>query len=49
VIAKDAKSQCANAGTFIVLRHQDGDAWDYAVITHLGTKATVKLLGQLCL
>jgi len=21
---------------FIVLRHQDGDAWVYAVITHLG-------------
>src|SRR5216110_1047731 len=28
-------------GHFIVLRHQDGDAWDYAVIEHLGTKATV--------
>jgi hypothetical protein len=28
-------------GHFIVLRHQDGDAWDYVVITHLGTKATV--------
>ena len=27
---------------FIVLRHQNGDAWDYVVITHLGTKATVK-------
>ena len=26
---------------FIVLRHQDGDAWDYVVITHLGPKATV--------
>ena len=25
---------------FIVLRHQDGDAWDYVVITHLGPKAT---------
>ena len=22
-------------GHFIVLRHQDGDAWDYVVITHL--------------
>ena len=28
-------------GHFIVLRHQEGDAWDYCVITHLGTKATV--------
>src|SRR6266404_8375568 len=27
---------------FIVLRHQDGDAWDYVVITHLGPKATVE-------
>ena len=30
---------------FIVLRHQDGDAWDYVVITHLGQKATVKAAG----
>src|SRR5437016_7472085 len=30
---------------FIVLRHQDGDAWDYVVITHLGTKATVEARG----
>jgi hypothetical protein len=30
---------------FIVLRHQSGDAWDYAVITHLGTKATVEAAG----
>ncbi len=28
-------------GHFIVLRHQEGDAWDYCVITHLGPKATV--------
>lgn len=28
-----------------VLRHQDGDAWDYAVITHLGPKATVEAAG----
>ena len=26
----------------IVLRHDDGDSWDYCVITHLGTKATVE-------
>lgn len=28
-------------GHFIVLRHDDGDSWDYCVIEHLGTKATV--------
>lgn len=32
-------------GHFIVLRHQDGDAWDYVLITHLGTKATVEAAG----
>ena len=26
---------------FVVLRHQEGDDWDYAVIQHLGSKATV--------
>jgi hypothetical protein len=30
---------------FIVLRHQDGDAWDYVVITHLGPKATLEAAG----
>jgi hypothetical protein len=30
---------------FVVLRHQNGDAWDYVVITHLGTKATVEAAG----
>lgn len=30
---------------FIVLRHQDGDAWDYVVITHIGPKATVEAAG----
>jgi hypothetical protein len=24
---------------FIILRHESGDSWDYAVISHLGTKA----------
>ncbi len=28
-------------GHFIVLRHQDGDSWDYCVVEHLGAKATV--------
>jgi heme-degrading monooxygenase HmoA len=30
---------------FIVLRHQDGDAWDYVVITHIGPKAAVEAAG----
>src|SRR5204862_3104612 len=30
-----------NSGQLLVLRHQEGDAWDYAVIQHIGTKATV--------
>lgn len=33
-------------GHFIVLRHQGGDAWDYVVIEHLGTKATVEAAGN---
>ena len=28
-------------GHLIVLRHQHGDAWDYCVIEHLGTKVTI--------
>lgn len=27
---------------FVVLRHQEGDDWDYVVIAHLGPKATVE-------
>ena len=30
----------------IVLRHQDGEDWDYVVIQHLGTKATVDAAGN---
>lgn len=26
----------------LILRHESGDTWDYAVITHYGTKATVE-------
>lgn len=33
-------------GHFIVLRHQQGDEWDYLVIEHLGTTATVKATGS---
>jgi hypothetical protein len=32
----------AMPGHFIVLRHQDGDDWDYVVIEHLGTSFTLK-------
>jgi hypothetical protein len=31
-----------NADHFVILRHVDGDSWDYCVITHLGTKETVE-------
>ena len=27
---------------FVLLRHQEGDDWDYAVIQHLGPKATIE-------
>lgn len=29
----------------LVLRHEEGDSWDYVVIQHLGTKATVEAAG----
>ncbi len=33
-------------GHDLVLRHQEGDSWDYVVISHLGTKATVEAAGN---
>jgi hypothetical protein len=36
-----ANSNAPMPGHFIVLRHQEGDDWDYCVIEHLGNKATV--------
>ncbi len=33
-------------GHYLVLRHQDGVDWDYVVIEHLGTKATVEAAGN---
>ena len=30
-------------GHFVLLRHQEGDDWDYCVIEHVGTSATVKI------
>jgi hypothetical protein len=38
---KAGDSSAPMPGHFIVLRHQQGDDWDYCVIEHLGTKATV--------
>ncbi len=32
----------ANPDHVVVLRHEDGDSWDYCVITHLGTKTTLE-------
>lgn len=36
----------AMPGHYIVLRHQNGEDWDYAVIEHMGTKATVEAAGN---
>jgi hypothetical protein len=33
-------------GHELILRHQEGDSWDYVVITHIGPKATVEAAGQ---
>ena len=39
---KKPAPDAAMPGHFVVLRHADGDSWDYCVITHLGTKATIE-------
>lgn len=44
-LADDLKVEDPKApmpGHFIILRHQSGESWDYAVITHLGTKAVTE-------
>ncbi len=33
-------------GHVLVLRHQDGEPWDYVAIQHMGTKATVEAAGN---
>src|SRR5262249_48711836 len=38
---KTPDPQAPAPGHSILLRHQEGDAWDYCVIDHLGTKTTV--------
>jgi hypothetical protein len=43
-LGESFKKQAPDApmpGHFIVLRHEDGDSWDYCVIEHLGTKTTI--------
>lgn len=40
-ILETGNPQAAMPGHFIVLRHQEGDDWDFCVIEHLGTKASV--------
>jgi hypothetical protein len=45
-LAADLQKQDPKApmpGHLVLLRHQEGDDWDYCVIEHLGTKATVEV------
>ena len=45
-LGKDLSQPDPNAAMpdhFIVLRHQEGDDWDYAVIQHLGPKHTLSI------
>jgi hypothetical protein len=42
---KKQDSTAAMPGHYLVLRHQEGEDWDYAVIEHLGTKTTVDAAG----
>lgn len=43
---KQPDPKASMPGHRIVLRHQSGEDWDYAVIQHLGTKATVEAAGN---
>src|SRR5947209_8146214 len=42
---KTPDPQAPMPGHFILLRHQQGAPWDYVVIQHIGTKATVEAAG----
>jgi hypothetical protein len=45
-LAADLQKQDPKApmqGHLVLLRHQEGDDWDYCVIEHVGTKATVEV------
>ena len=44
-VLKQQSPDAPMKGHYIVLRHQSGEDWDYAVIEHLGTSATVKAAG----
>ncbi|HLW34086.1 MAG TPA: hypothetical protein VKS98_00345 [Chthoniobacterales bacterium] len=39
---KKSSPDASAPGHVVVLRHEDGDSWDYCVITHLGPKATIE-------
>jgi hypothetical protein len=43
---KTPNPKSAMPGHFILLRHQEGEDWDYVVIQHLGTKATIEAAGN---
>lgn len=43
---KTPDPKAAMPGHVLVLRHQDGSEWDYVVIEHLGSKATVDAAGN---
>jgi hypothetical protein len=43
---KTPNAKAPMPGHFIVLRHQEGEDWDYVVIQHLGTKATIEAAGN---
>src|SRR5436305_14444000 len=42
---KQQSPEAPMKGHYLVLRHQSGEDWDYAIIEHLGTSATVKAAG----
>ena len=42
---KQQGPKAAMPGHYILLRHQEGEDWDYAAIEHLGTSATVTAAG----
>lgn len=41
-ILKKQEPDAPMPGHFIILRHENGDSWDYCMIEHLGTKATIE-------
>ena len=43
---KTPNPKAAMPGHVLVLRHEAGEDWDYAVIEHMGTKATIDAAGN---